>query len=72
MKETEDNTDGKVYHFWYQKNSSFNEHATQSNVQVQYNPYQNTKDIFLKTRTNNFKICLEIQTTLNSQNNIEK
>ena len=65
-------TDGKVYHLLYQKNSCFNEHAAQSNVQIRYNPYQNTKGIFHKTRTNNLKICLEIQTTLNSQNNLEK
>ena len=34
--------------------------------------YQNTHGIFQKTRTNNFKICMEPQKTLNSQNNFEK
>ena len=28
--------------------------------------------IFHRTRTNNFKICMETQKTLNSQNNLEK
>ena len=35
-------------------------------------PYQNTKGIFHRTRTNNFKICMETQKTPNSQNNLEK
>ena len=41
------------------------------NLQIQCNPYQNTKGIF-RTRTNNFKICMERQKTLNSQNTFEK
>ena len=36
------------------------------------NLYQNTKGIFHRTRKNNVKICMEIQKTLNSQNNPEK
>ena len=31
-----------------------------------------TNGIFHRTRTNNFKICMEIQKTLNSQSNLEK
>ena len=42
------------------------------NLQIQCNPYQNTKGIFHRTRTNNFKICMERQKTLNSQNTFEK
>ena len=51
---------------------SENEDTTQSNLQIQCNPYQATRGIFHRTRTNNFKICMEIQKTLNSQSNFEK
>ena len=45
-----------------QKNQySENEYITQSKLQIQHNPYQVTNDIFHRTRTNNFTICLEIQ-----------
>ena len=36
------------------------------------NPYQATKGIFHRTRTNNFTICMEIQKTSNSQSNLEE
>ena len=42
---------------------SENEYTTQSNLQIQCNPYQATSDIFHRTRTNNFKIRMEIQKT---------
>ena len=46
----------------YWKNQySENEYTTQSNLQIQYNPYQATNSIFHRTRTNNFTICMEIQ-----------
>ena len=51
---------------------SENEYSTQSNPWIQCNPYQATNGIFHRTRTNNFTICIEIQKTLNSQNNLEK
>ena len=35
-----------------------NEYTTQSNLQIQYNPYQATNGIFQRTRTNNFTICI--------------
>ena len=35
-------------------------------------PFQNTKDIFHRTRINNPKIYMEPQKTLNSQSNLEK
>ena len=41
-----------------------NEYTTQSN--------QATNGIFLRTETNNFTICKEIQKTLSSQSNVEK
>ena len=56
----------------WQNQYSENEYTTQSNLQIQCNPYQATTDIFQRTRTNNFKICMEIQKTSNSQSNLEK
>ena len=49
-----------------------NEYTTQSNLQIQCNPYQATSSIFHRARINNFTICLEIQKTPNSQSNLEK
>ena len=49
-----------------------NEYTTQSNLQIQCNPYQITNGIFYGTRTKNLKICMETQKTLNSQSNLEK
>ena len=51
---------------------SENEYTSQSNLQIQCNPYQATSHIFHRTRTKNFKICMEIQKTSNSQSNLEK
>ena len=51
---------------------SENEYITQSNLQIQCNPYQATNGIFHRARTNNFTICMEIQKTSNSQSNLEK
>ena len=59
--------------FMNRKNQySENEHITQSNLQIQCNPYQATGSICHRARTNNFTICMEIQKTLNSQSNLEK
>ena len=51
---------------------SENDYTTQSNLQIQCNPYQATSGIFHRTRTNNFKICMEIQKASNSQSNLKK
>ena len=51
---------------------SENKYTTQSNLQIQCNPYQATNGIFHRARTNNFTICMEIQKTSNSQSNLEK
>ena len=51
---------------------SENEYTTQSNLKIQCNPYQATSHIFHRTRTNNFKICMEIQKTSNSQSSLEE
>ena len=40
---------------------SENEYTTQSNLQIQCNPYQASSGIFHRARTNNFTICMEIQ-----------
>ena len=55
------------------KNQYFeNDYTTQSNLQIQCNPSQTTNDIFHRTRTKNFTICMETQKNLNSQSNLEK
>ena len=45
--------------------------TTQSNLQIQCNPYQTTNGIFHRARTENFTICMETQKTPNSQSNLE-
>ena len=49
-----------------------NAYTTQSNLQIQCNPYQITNGIFYRTRTKSLKICMETQKTPNSQSNLEK
>ena len=49
-----------------------NEYTTQSNLQIQCNPYEATNSIFKRIRTNGFTICMEIQKISNSQSNLEK
>ena len=51
---------------------SENKYTTQSNLEIQCNPYQATNGIFHRTRTNNITICMEIQKTSNSQSNLVK
>ena len=51
---------------------SEDEYTTQSNLQIQCNPYQATNGIFPRTRANNFTICMQIQKSSNSQSNLEK
>ena len=48
-----------------------NDSTTQSNLQIQCNPYQITTGIFRRTGTKNFTICRETQMTPNSQSNLE-
>ena len=40
-----------------------NDYTTQSNLQIQCNPYQITNDIFYRTRRKNLKICMETRKT---------
>ena len=49
-----------------------NDYTTQSNLQIQCNPYLTTNGTFHRTRTKNCTICMETQKTPNSQNNLEK
>ena len=49
-----------------------NDYTTQSNPQIQSNPYQTTNGIFHRTRIKNSTICMETQKTLNNQSNFEK
>ena len=53
---------------WY----CYDDHTTQGNLQIQYNPCQNSNEIFRRNITNNFKICMETQKSPNSQKNLEK
>ena len=48
------------------------DYTTKSNLQIQCNPYQITKDILHRTRTEYLKMCMQIQETLNIQSNTEK
>jgi len=38
-----------------------NYYMTQSNLQIQYNPYQTTNNIFHRTKIKSFTICMETQ-----------
>ena len=49
-----------------------NDYTTKSNLQIQYDPYQITNDIFHRPRIKNFTIHMETQKTPNSQSNLEK
>ena len=49
-----------------------NDYTTQSNLQIQGNPYQTTNGIFHRTRTKNCTICMETQKSLNSQSILRK
>ena len=41
-------------------------------IGIHCNPYQNTDDIFYRTRTNSIKMYMESQVTPNRQSNLEK
>ena len=62
-----------MYMFMDQKNQySENEYTTQSNLQIQCNPYQATNGILHRARTNNFTIYMKMQKSSNIQRNLEK
>ena len=49
-----------------------NVYTTQSNLQIQCNPYQITNGVFHRNRTKYFTVNMETQKTLNSQSSLEK
>ena len=55
---------------WKSQHSE-NDYTTQSNLQIQCNPYQTTNAIFHRTGTINHTICMETQKIPNSQRNLE-
>ena len=70
MKEIKDNTNcRKIYH--WKNQYCENDYTTQSNLQIQCNPYQITNGIFYRSRTKNLKICMETKKTPNSQSSLE-
>ena len=75
MKEIKDDTnrwrDMFLFLDWNNQHCE-NDYTTQSNPQIQCNPYQTTNDVFHRTRTKNFKICMETKKTLKRQNDLEK
>ena len=48
-----------------------NDYTTQSNLQIQCNPYQIMNGLLYRTRTKNLKICMETKKTPNSQSSLE-
>ena len=69
MKEIKDDTE-RYTMFLYYKNQYKNDSTTQSNEQIQCNPYQITNSIFHRTRTK--KVCMQTQKTPDSQSSVEK
>ena len=66
-------TDGQIYYvLGLEDQYCENDYITQSNLQIQYNPYQITNGFFQRIRAKNFTICMETQKTPNSQSNPEK
>ena len=74
MKEIENDTNlwRNIPFSWIRRINIVKMSITQSNIQIQCNPYQATNGIFQRTRTNNFPICMEIQKTSKCQSNLEK
>ena len=69
MKEIKDDTNRwrNIPCLWIERINT-----TQSNLQIQCNPYQATNGIFQRTRINNFTICMKVQKTSNTQSDLEK
>ena len=57
---------------WIGRINIENDCTTQSNLQIQCNPYQTTNGILHRIKTKNFIIRMETQKTPNSQRNLEK
>ena len=63
MKEIKDNSNRQIYTMFLNWKNQYcqNDYTTQSNLQIQCNPYQATNDSFQGARTNNFTIRMEMQ-----------
>ena len=74
MKETKDDTNRwrDIPCSWIGRINIVKMTTTQSNLQIQCNPYQTTTGIFHRTRTKNFTICMETQRSPNSQTILRK
>ena len=71
MKEIKDNTNSQkdIPCSWTGRINIVKMILLPRHSRIQCNPYQITKDIFHRTRT---EYCMETQETINSQSNIEK
>ena len=67
-------TDGEIYTMFldWKNQHCENDSTTQSNLQIQCNPYQTNNSIFHRTRTKKVTIFMVTQRTPNSQSNLEK
>ena len=64
---------GRYSMFLCRKNRYWeNDYTTKCNLQIQWDPYQTTNDIFHRTSTKSFTIHTETQKILNSQSSLEK
>ena len=74
VKEIKENTNRwrNIPCSWIRRINIVKMSTTQSNIKIQFNPYQATNGIFHRARTNNFTICMGIQKASNSQSNLEK
>ena len=61
MKEIKEGTNRRrnIPCSWIERINIVKMSILQSNLQIQCNPYQTTSGIFHRTKTNNFKICME-------------
>ena len=71
MKEITDNINRQMFSDWKNQYCE-NDYTTQSNLQIQCNPYPITNGIFTELDSKIFTIYLETQKTPNSQSNLEK
>ena len=62
------------YFMFLGRNNQYYEHdyTTKCNLQIQYDPYQITNDIFHRTRTKIFTSHIATQKTPNGQSSLEK
>ena len=74
MKKIEDNTNGNIFPAHGLEEQILLKLSTLPKAGYRFlcSPYQNTKSIFHRTRTNHLKICPEPQKIPNSQRNLGK